>query len=124
MQHPIKIDRTTENGVEKISLQVGDTLFIFDGLEADALLEHLSLIRAAMKPAIRAELSATHSYLIEMNAAWYAEPHHQMNGIVLFLRHSGYGWTGSIIQQDQIAPLLATFNAYLELPAHEHQLAN
>lgn len=124
MQHPIRIDRTMQNGVTTISLRIGNSSFTFDGSEADALLEQLSLIRATMRPAVPATLSPTHPYLLEMNADWYAEPNQQMNGIVLFLRHSAYGWTGSVIQQHQITPLLATFNAYLELPAPDHQLPN
>jgi hypothetical protein len=124
MQHPIRIDRMTQDGVTTISLQIGDNAFAFNGTEADALLEHLSLIRAAMRPAVPPMLSSTHSYLLEMNADWYAEPSQRMNGIVLFLRHSGYGWTGSGIPQHQLAPLLATFNAYLESPAPDHQLPN
>lgn len=122
MQRPMKIELVERDGVNRLSIKIGHHEAMLDGTDVETFIELLSFYRAAMKPKVAENLSPTHRYLIEVNPCWHVEGHPTQEGIVLLLRHSGYGWTGFFIPSNRLDTLHANFCRYLATPAHETNL--
>ena len=125
MQRPMRIDRVQRDGADRLSVRIGRHEVLLDGNGIEIFIERLSFNRAAMKPKVAEEASKRRRYLIEVNPSWHADPHPTQDGLVLLLRHTGYGWTGFFISGDRLEALHGEFRRYLaECAAEPMLLAN
>jgi hypothetical protein len=120
----MKIETVQQNGGKWLHLAIGKHDSLLDGKDVEGLIEQLSFHRSAMKPQVAEALSPTHHYTIEMHPGWYAEPHPVLNGLVLFMRHSGYGWTGFYLPKESLARLHREFRKCIAAPAKTGVLPN
>ncbi|MFM0687295.1 hypothetical protein PQQ77_15045 [Paraburkholderia strydomiana] len=67
--------------------------------EVDALIMRLAELRASMKVAVPNELSSPSRLIAQLDPAWRTrhEVHPDAQGILLKLRHSGYGWQAYLL---------------------------
>ena len=99
------IDMINEYGTHAVRVAIDERNVLLEAEEVDAVIERLSLFRAAMRPEVPKEPSRTHQYVIEMDPCWYAEKHPLYEGAVLFLRHTGLGWAGFALPTHSLARL-------------------
>ncbi|CAG9213718.1 hypothetical protein [Paraburkholderia caribensis] len=124
MHHGLKIEMFGNNGQNVLSITVGTRQLHMDGHETERLIERLGFFRAAMRPGIATQMSPTHHYVIEINPSWHAEPHPNGDGLVVLLRHTGYGWTGFFIPHAQVPLLLDQFANFIATPVPIPMSAN
>jgi hypothetical protein len=105
MSRPMKIELVNEYGTHAVRVSVGESTALLEADELDAMIEHLSFVRASMRPEVPKVPSRTHQYVIEMDPCWHAERNPLFDGAVLFLRHTGLGWAGFAIPQESLLKL-------------------
>ncbi|MFC5428799.1 hypothetical protein ACFPTO_08290 [Paraburkholderia denitrificans] len=93
-QGGLQVARVEREGKAALLIECGGASTILDGAQAEALIQKLALCRSAMKPPVAPRLSPTHNYHITLQPLWFAEPNLTIDGIVLLLRHGGFGWIG------------------------------
>jgi hypothetical protein len=71
----MSIEMMNEYGTHAVRIAVDEATVLLGAQEVDAVIERLSLIRAAMRPEVPKEPSRTHQYVIEMNPCWHTEKH-------------------------------------------------
>ncbi|WP_410815696.1 hypothetical protein [Paraburkholderia sp.] len=120
------IEMVNEYGDHAVRVAVGQNTVLLGADEVDAVIERLSLIRAAMRPEVPKEPSRTHQYVIEMDPCWHTEKHPLYDGAVLFMRHTGLGWAGFALPTSSLAKLHEALSQHLDvLQAEEvHALMN
>jgi hypothetical protein len=101
----LTIEMMNEYGTPAVRITVDEASALLETHEIDAVIERLSLIRAAMRPEVPKEPSRTHQYVIEMDPCWHTEKHPLYDGAVLFMRHSGLGWAGFALPTSSLAKL-------------------
>ncbi|SIO30394.1 hypothetical protein [Paraburkholderia phenazinium] len=124
MPGAMSIERINEYGGHAIRIAIGHQAVLLKTGELDALLERLSVIRAAMQPEVPKVPSQTHQYVVEMNPCWHAEKHPLYDGTVLFLRHTGLGWTGFALPTPSLAKLKDALSQHLEASLETQGLPN
>ena len=92
--------------------------------EEGLVLEHLSALRATMRPEVPKEPLRAHQYVIEIDPCWHAEKHPLHDGAVLFLRHSGLGWAGFALPTESLARLHHALTQQLEASLEVHGMLN
>jgi hypothetical protein len=120
------IEMMNEYGTHAVRIAVDEATVLLEAQEVDAVIERLSLIRAAMRPEVPKEPSRTHQYVIEMNPCWHTEKHPLYDGAVLFMRHTGLGWAGFALPTPSLAKLNEALSKHLETLEQEeaHALMN
>jgi hypothetical protein len=120
------IEMVNEYGDHAVRVVVGQNAVMLGTEEVDAVIERLSLIRAAMRPEVPKEPSRTHQYVIEMDPCWHTEKHPLYDGAVLFMRHTGLGWAGFALPTSSLVKLNEALSKHLDvLQAEEvHALMN
>ena len=108
------IDMMNEYGTHAVRIAVDEAAVLLEAQEIDAVIERLSLIRAAMRPEVPKEPSRTHQYVIEMDPCWHTEKHPLYDGAVLFLRHTGLGWAGFALPTPSLAKLNEALSKHLQ----------
>jgi len=88
------------------------------------VIEHLSALRATMRPEVPKEPLRTHQYVIEIDPCWHTEKHPLHDGAVLFLRHSGLGWAGFALPTESLAKLHHALTQQLEASLEVHGMLN
>ncbi|MGV2289817.1 hypothetical protein AAHK20_13985 [Trinickia sp. YCB016] len=105
MARPMSIELVNEYGAHAVRVSVDNRSVLLEADEVDAMIEHLSFIRASMRPEVPKVPSRTHQYVIEMDPCWHAERNPLFDGAVLFMRHTGLGWAGFAIPQESLLKL-------------------
>ncbi|TAM29934.1 MAG: hypothetical protein EPN59_10845 [Paraburkholderia sp.] len=90
----LRVERVEREGKAALLIECGGASTILDGAQAEALVQKLALYRSAMNPSVAPQLSRTHNYHITLQPLWFAEPNLTIDGVVLLLRHGGFGWVG------------------------------
>jgi hypothetical protein len=123
---PMSIEMINEYGDNAVRVAVDDNSVLLAASEVDAVIERLSLLRAAMRPEVPKEPSRTHQYVIEMDPCWHTEKHPLYDGAVLFMRHTGLGWAGFALPTASLAKLNDALSKHLkQLEVEEaHALMN
>jgi hypothetical protein len=116
MSHPMKIDVISQDGETALKLTIGTQVKVLDGAGVEELVARLALMRASMRPPVAHEPLRTKQYVIEVDPCWLAQPNAAGDGAVLFLRHSGLGWTGFALPQESIEKLSGEFADYIAAP--------
>nr|WP_144154297.1 hypothetical protein [Paraburkholderia sp. BCC1885] len=124
----MSIEMMNEYGTHAVRVAIGEAAVLLEAQEIDAVIERLSLMRAAMRPEVPKEPSRTHQYVIEMDPCWHTEKHPLYDGGVLFMRHSGLGWTGFALPTSSLATLTEALSKHLQVLEREeadtHALMN
>ncbi|HEY1999142.1 MAG TPA: hypothetical protein VGH41_18775 [Paraburkholderia sp.] len=120
----MSIEMINEYGAQAVRVAIEEHSVLLEAPELDAVIERLSLLRAAMRPEIPKEPSRTHQYVIEMDPCWHTEKHPLYEGAVLFLRHSGLGWAGFALPTHSLSTLSKALNQHLEALEETHALMN
>jgi hypothetical protein len=101
----MSIEMMNEYGTHAVRVSIDEATVLLEAQEVDAVIERLSLIRAAMRPEVPKEPSRSHKYVIEMDPCWHTEKHPLYEGGVIFMRHSGLGWTGFALPTQSLSAL-------------------
>ncbi|MBN3754737.1 hypothetical protein G3N95_17445 [Paraburkholderia sp. Tr-20389] len=124
MQRPMSVELVNEYGRHTVRIAIDESAVLLDPSDVDAVIRHLSYLRAAMRPEIEKEPSRMHQYVIEMDPCWHSEKHPLYDGAVLILRHSGLGWAGFALPTQSMQKLRDVLTEHLEALAEEHCLPN
>ncbi|MGF6771016.1 hypothetical protein P3T18_003495 [Paraburkholderia sp. GAS199] len=124
MTRPMSIEKVNEYGNNAVRIAVGHDAVMLDASDLDAVIEHLAMLRAAMRPEIPKAPSRSHQYVIEVDPCWHAEKHPLLDGAMLFLRHSGLGWAGFALPTESLARLHHARTLQLKASTEVHGLLN
>lgn len=127
MRYPMSVEMVNEYGAHAVRVAIAEHEAMLDAAEVDGLIEELGKIRAHMQPAVATQPSRTHQYLLEIDPFWYIERNPLFDGIVLFLRHTGFGWTGFAIPTESLARMkeaIASSEPDMAMSVHAHALPN
>jgi len=112
MSRPMKVRLERDRGVDVIRLAVGGSQVELQAFDVEQVIEQLSFFRAAMQPAVPEQVSSTDRFVVEMDPCWYVEPHPLVDGLALFLRHTGYGWAGFVFSDERLDELRHELSEY------------
>ncbi len=110
----IEMEILNEYGPNSLLLKVGEHRVLLDAVELDELIEQLSALRSDILPETPSEPSPTHQYVIETAPHWQTACNPLLDGLIVFLRHSGYGWAGFGMPRasiERLAEIIAPFVA-------------
>lgn len=124
MKRPMSIELVNPYGTHTVRIAIEEAAVLLEAADVDAVIEHLSLIRASMTPELSKEPSRTHQYVIELDPCWHSEIHPMYDGAVVFLRHSGLGWAGFALPTQSLEKLHDALSQHLEKLADTHSLPN
>ena len=124
MSRPMSIVRVNEYGQNAVRIAIEDSAVLLEVADLDAVIEHLSVLRATMRPEVPKEPLRTHQYVIEIDPCWHTEKHPLHDGAVLFLRHSGLGWAGFALPTESLARLHHALTKQLEASLEVHGMLN
>jgi hypothetical protein len=111
---PLSIELINQYGTPAVHVAVDDKSVVLEAADVDAVIEHLSMIRAQMRPEVPKEPSRQHQYVIELDPSWHTERHPLYDGAVMFLRHTGLGWTGFALPTQSLVRLHQALGQHLE----------
>jgi hypothetical protein len=118
MPPDLEMEIVNEYGPNSLMLKAGEDHVLLSVVEVDELIEKLSVVRSDMLPATSVEPSRKHQYVIETTPLWQAMRNPLIDGLIIFLRHSGYGWTGFGIPRASIERLVELMAPLVTPPAH------
>ncbi|WP_175716259.1 hypothetical protein [Burkholderia anthina] len=124
MTRPMKIEMINEYGKQAVLVSIEQSSALLDPEDIDAVIQYLSLLRAQMQPAIPDEPSRDEKYVMELDPCWYTERPLLYDGAVLFMRHTGLGWTSFALPTHSLKQLLASLSRHLETEAAVMSLPN
>jgi hypothetical protein len=101
-----QIETVNPYGEQALQLDLGGQLIRLDAAEIDHLIEALGLLRRDLTPVVAPAVSVHERYAVETAPKWQVVTHPLFDGVLLFLRHSGYGWAGYGIQAEHVPDLL------------------
>lgn len=114
MTRPMSIEMINEYGKQAVLVSIDQASVILDPADVDAVIQYLSLLRASMQPAVPETPSRSEQYVVEMDPCWYTEQHALYGGAVLFLRHTGLGWSGFALPPRSLERLHESLGRHLE----------
>jgi hypothetical protein len=106
MQSDVEMELVNEFGIQELHIRLGGNSALLEAAEVDRLIEQLGLLRCEMSPEVTRSVSREDRYAVELQPRWRAIPYPMINGVVLFLRHGGFGWTGFAIPPSALDELL------------------
>jgi hypothetical protein len=124
MSRPMSIEKVNEYGQNAVRIDIDGSAVLLEVADLDALIEHLGVLRATMRPELPKAPLRTHQYVIEIDPCWHAEKNPLNDGAVLFLRHSGLGWAGFALPTDSLAKLHDALAQQLESSLEVHGMLN
>lgn len=93
----VELEIVNEYGANALMLKLGESRILLDPAEIDEIIEALGLARVDLAPAVLAEVPRGQQFPIETQPGWKMIVDPAFAGVVLFFRHSGFGWTGFAI---------------------------
>jgi hypothetical protein len=106
MQFDVEMEVVNEFGTEEIHIRIGDSSALLTAAEVDRLIEQLGLIRCDLAPEVERYVSRDHRYAVENRPRWRTIAYPMFDGVVVFLRHGGFGWTGFAIPSAALGELI------------------
>jgi hypothetical protein len=106
MARPMSIELVNEYGTHAVSVRVEGGSALLEAADVDAVIAHLSLLRASMHPEVPKTPSRTHRYVVEIDPCWHVEHNALLDGAVLLLRHTGLNWAGFAIPHASLVQLV------------------
>ncbi|ACR30348.1 hypothetical protein [Burkholderia glumae] len=114
MTRPMSIEMINESGRSAVMISIERASVLLDPADVDAVIQYLSLLRASMQPPVPETPSRSEQYVVEMDPCWYTEQHALYGGAVLFLRHTGLGWSGFALPPRSLERLHESLGHHLE----------
>ncbi|REG52161.1 hypothetical protein B0G80_8684 [Paraburkholderia sp. BL6669N2] len=124
MQPLMSVESVNQDSKHTVRIAIDDAAVLLGAEEVDAMIQHLSYIRAAMRPEVPKALSRAQQYVLEMDPCWHSEKALLYDGAVLILRHSGLGWVGFALPAHSLQKLRDAMTQHLAALAEEHCLPN
>jgi len=106
MQPDVEMELVNEFGIQELSIRLGGNSALLSAPEIDRLIGQLGLLRCELLPEVNRDVSRDDCYAVEMHPRWRAIPYPMIDGVVLFLRHGGFGWTGFAIPPTALDELI------------------
>ncbi|HVE06866.1 MAG TPA: hypothetical protein VNE00_06420 [Paraburkholderia sp.] len=106
MQSDVEMELVNEFGTQELHIRLGDHSALLGASEVDRLIEQLGLLRCELRPEVNRNVSREDCYAVELEPRWRAIPYPMIDGVVLFLRHGGFGWTGFAIPTTALDELI------------------
>jgi hypothetical protein len=94
MTEEIELQLVNEYGEPSLLVTLGGQSATLSANEVDRLIETLGFARADLLPAPDMTVSRSDRYAVETNTDWHVHHNPLFDGALLFLRHTGFGWTG------------------------------
>lgn len=92
MYQRMSIEPLQESGTAALRFVIGNNAALLDASELDSLIAQLGQIRAHMLPAPTPQPEQSRSYSLEVDPCWHVDRSPLYDGVVLMLRHTGFGW--------------------------------
>ncbi len=105
MHQHMSIEPLHESGTDALRFVIGNCSALLNASEIDNLIMHLGQIRAHMQPAPSLEPVQSQSYTLEVDPCWHVDRSPLFDGVVLLLRHAGFGWTAFALPPPSISKL-------------------
>jgi hypothetical protein len=119
MSAQIEMEIMNEYGAQSLLLKMGDDSVLLEPAEIDVLIEELGNRRSDMKPYTSAQMARDRQYVVETSPVWQTVRNPLFDGLVVFFRHSGFGWTGFAIPNGSLRKLLESMGAVSASPPTE-----
>lgn len=94
MTQEIELKMVNEYGDPSLLVTIGGESAALATDELEQLIETLGLFRADLAPAPDETVSTSDRFAVEWNVEWRLHYNPLFDGALLFLRHTGFGWTG------------------------------
>jgi hypothetical protein len=124
MYQNMSIEPMHESGTDALRFVIGNSSALLDAGEIDSLITHLGQIRARMQPAPPLQPVESQSYTLEVDPCWHVDRSPLLDGVVLLLRHAGFGWTAFALSPTSISKLHNALKAEPPLRLAMSSLAN
>ncbi|WP_213308979.1 hypothetical protein [Paraburkholderia sacchari] len=111
----LDMEIVNEYGANSLRVRLGQDDVLLSPKEIDQIIELLGMARADVDPHVPLEVLRDRQFPLETRTTWKVIVDPGFHGAVVFLRHSGYGWTGFAIPY---ASLLKLLESGLKLPQH------
>jgi hypothetical protein len=106
MQSDVEMEVVNEFGTEELHIRIGGSSVLLNAAEVDRLIEQLGLLRCDLSPEVDRDVSREHRYAVEIRPLWRTIAYPMFDGVVVFLRHGGFGWTAFAIPSAAIGDLI------------------
>jgi hypothetical protein len=124
MSRRMNIESVNEYGRHAVRIDIDGSAVLLEAAELDALIEHLGILRASMRPKVPQTPLRARQYVIEVDPCWRTEKPPLDDGAVLFLRHSGLGWAGFALSPESLVKLHHALTQHLEASLEVHGMLN
>jgi hypothetical protein len=124
MHHPMQVELVNDYGGQALRVTIDRSVAMLDAPDLDALIEHLALLRAKMRPEISQQISRQHQYVIEVDPCWYTEKNPLFEGAVVFFRHTGFNWTGFAVPKDSLVRLIDALSEHADASVETNSIPN
>lgn len=94
MTQEIELEMINEYGDSSLLVTIGGQSAALTTDELDQFIETLGFVRADLAPAPSETVSGSDRYAVEWNIDWHIHYNPLFDGVLLFLRHTGFGWVG------------------------------
>jgi hypothetical protein len=98
MYQRMSVEPMQESGTAGLRFVIGNSAALLDVNEIDSLIAQLGRIRAHMLPAPPPQPEQHRSYSLEVDPCWHVDRSPLVDGVVLLLRHAGFGWVALTAQ--------------------------
>ncbi|MFP3249647.1 MAG: hypothetical protein RXR20_34675 [Paraburkholderia sp.] len=105
MYQSLSIEPLQEFGHGALRFVIGNSAALLDAKEIDSLIAQLGQIRARMQPVPSPQPEQSRSYSLEVDQCWHVDRSPLFDGVVLLLRHAGYGWIAYSLPPQSMARL-------------------
>ncbi|MFP6560786.1 hypothetical protein WJ542_21155 [Paraburkholderia sp. B3] len=102
----VELALVNEYGANALMLRIGKSRGLLDPADVDSLIEALGHARIALTPTVPTEVPLDQQFPLETQPLWQTIVDPAFAGVVVFLRHSGFGWTGFAISLASVDRLL------------------
>jgi hypothetical protein len=92
MYQRMSVEPLQESGTAALRFVIGNNAALLDANEIDSLIAQLSQIRSHMLPVPPPQPEPSRSYSLEVDPCWHVDRSPIVDGVVLLLRHAGFGW--------------------------------
>jgi hypothetical protein len=92
MYQRMSIEPLQESGTAALRFVIGNNAALLDANELDNLIAQLGQVRAHMPPAPPPQPEPSRSYSLVVDPCWHVDRSPLFEGVVLLLRHVGFGW--------------------------------
>ncbi|CAB3750061.1 hypothetical protein [Paraburkholderia humisilvae] len=124
MHHPMQVELVSDYGGQALRVTIDRSIAMLDVADLDALIEHLAMLRAKMRPEISQQISRQHQYVIEVDPCWYTEKSPLFEGAVMFFRHTGFNWTGFAVPKESLVRLIDALSQHADASTETYSMPN